>query len=187
MTTENKVDIGIFKVITRSIARSHSLETMSEQLTQLLVGALGIKGCSILLLNPETEELEILTSFGLSINYLNKGPLAIGKDHEERMKQGSIVIADIEDSAELQYPEEARKEGIRAMVSLPVQLHEKLVGVLRLYHYEAWDVSEPDLDSLSLLAEVVGLAVMYTRILTAFKTVKDVVREVHPIWLEEGV
>lgn len=186
MTTENKVDIGIFKVITRSIARSHSLETMSEQLTQLLVGALGIKGCSILVLNPESEELEILTSFGLSIDYLNKGPLTIDKDHEKRIKQGAIVITDIENSTGLQYPEEARREGIRSMVSLPVQLHESLVGVLRLYHFETWEVSEADLDSLSLLAEVVGLAVMYTRILTAFNAVKDIVREVHPIWLENG-
>jgi hypothetical protein len=46
---------------------------MSNQLTQILVGALGIMGATIFVLNPELEELEILASSGLSVNYINKG------------------------------------------------------------------------------------------------------------------
>jgi hypothetical protein len=51
-----------------------------------------------------------------------------------------------------------------------------------LYHHEQWDISEQDIDSLLLLAENIGLAMMYTRLLNALKEVKNTVNEVHSIW-----
>lgn len=75
-----------------------------------------------------------------------------------------MVIADIQQKNQnLQYPEEARKEGIAAIVSLPIIHLDEVIGVLRLYHFEPWKVSDQDLDALQVLAGVVGLAMMYTR------------------------
>ncbi len=68
MGIEDKIDIDILKVVSRAIAESNNLVVMSNHLTQLLVGTLGIKGCAIFVLNPETKELEALASFGLSID-----------------------------------------------------------------------------------------------------------------------
>lgn len=79
MGSEEKINIDIFKVVTRAIAESDNLVIMANHLTQLLVGAMEIKGCTIFVLNPETKELEILASFGLSINYINKGPVLSNK------------------------------------------------------------------------------------------------------------
>ena len=70
------------------------------------------------------------------------------------------------------------------MVSLPIKLYDRLIGVLRLYHFERWEISESDLDVLTMLAEVVGLAIMYSRLLTVYQSVKEVVDHVHPVWVE---
>ena len=184
MVAEDRINMDIYKVVTRAIAASDNLEDMATQLTQLLVGALGIKGSTIFVLNPDTEELEALASFGLSINYMNKGPILVKKSLDHQLRGEPIVIRDVTKSDRLQYPEDAQKEGIRAIVSLPISLHGKLIGVLRLYHYERWDVSERDLDSLMIFTENIGLALMYTRLLQALKFVKETVDEVHPIWLD---
>ncbi|MDH3357316.1 MAG: GAF domain-containing protein [Desulfobacteraceae bacterium] len=184
MVAEDRINMDIYKVVTRAIAASDNLEDMATQLTQLLVGALGIKGSTIFVLNPDTEELEALASFGLSINYMNKGPILVKKSLDHQLRGEPIVIRDVTKSDRLQYPEDAQKEGISAIVSLPISLHGKLIGVLRLYHYERWDVSERDLDSLMIFTENIGLALMYTRLLQALKFVKETVDEVHPIWLD---
>ena len=184
MVAEDRINMDIYKVVTRAIAASDNLEDMATQLTQLLVGALGIKGSTIFVLNPATEELEALGSFGLSINYMNKGPILVKKSLDHQLRGEPIVIRDVTKSDRLQYPEDAQKEGISAIVSLPISLHGKLIGVLRLYHYERWDVSERDLDSLMIFTENIGLALMYTRLLQALKFVKETVDEVHPIWLD---
>lgn len=184
MVAEDRINIDIYKVVTRAIAASDNLEDMATQLTQLLVGALGIKGSTIFVLNPATEELEALASFGLSIHYMNKGPILVKKSLDHQLREEAIVIRDVTETDRLQYPEDAQKEGINAIVSLPISLHGKLIGVLRLYHYEQWDVSERDLDSLMIFTENIGLALMYTRLLQALKSVKETVNEVHPIWLD---
>lgn len=177
MRTEEKIDIDLFKTVTRAIARAESLDAMSTYLAQLLVAALGIKGCSVFALNPATAELEIVGSFGLSVGYLNKGPLISKKSFAANVKGKPVVIADIEKSKALQYPRAARAEGIRAIVSLPVKLQGQVIGALRLYHHEAWNLSRRDLDSLGVLADMVGLAMAYTRLGVALQAVREAVAE----------
>jgi GAF domain-containing protein len=183
MVAEDRIDIDIYKVVTRSIAAADNLEDMAAQLTHLLVGTLGIKGSTIFVLNPDTEELEALASFGLSINYMNKGPVLVNKSLDHQLRGEPVVIRDVATSDRLQYPKDAQKEGIRAIISLPVKLHGRLIGVLRLYHYEKWDISERDLDSLMIFTENIGLALMYIRLVQALKSVKETVSEIHPVWL----
>jgi signal transduction protein with GAF and PtsI domain len=184
MGMEEKLDIDLFKVVTRAIAQSDHLEMMTDHLSQLLVAALGIKGCSIFALNHETEELEILGSFGLSISYVNKGPVLTAKSIARTVRGEPIVVSDITRSDLLQYPEEAKAEGVRAIVSLPVKLRDRVIGVLRLYHHDTWNLSVSDLDSLLVLAEIIGLALVYTRLRLAVRSVKESVNEIHEVWLE---
>lgn len=182
MGNAEKIDIEVFKAVARAIAHSDNLEIMTGHLTQLLVGTLEIKGCSIFALDPQSGELELLSSFGLSIGYLNKGPLFSDKSIGDIKKGKPIIIRDLKDTDLLQYPQEAVQEGIGAIVSLPIKFYGKNIGALRLYHGEQWDISERDIDSLLVLAENIGLALMYTRLLNALKEVKDTVNEVHSIW-----
>ena len=164
MASENRINIDIFKAVTGSVAHSDDLDVMTNHLSQLLTASLDIKGCAIFVLNADTEELEILASFGLSAKYLTKGPLNTPKSINETFQGNPVVISDISKrNKSLQYPEEARKEGIAAIVSLPLVHLSEVVGVLRLYHYEPWKVSNQDLDSLQILAGIIGLAMTYTR------------------------
>jgi hypothetical protein len=58
MSSEDKINIELFKVVTRAIAESDNLGIMANHLTQLLVGALEVKACTIFALNEDTTELE---------------------------------------------------------------------------------------------------------------------------------
>ncbi len=184
MQTEDRINIEIFKVVTRAIAESHHLEIMTQHLAQLLVGALEIKGASIFATNVETNELEAMGSFGLSIRYMNKGPLHINRSIKSAEKHKAVVVKDVKNSDVLQYSADAIQEGIGAIVSVPIGFGGRVIGVLRLYHHDQWDISEHDLDSLFVLAEIIGLAMMYGRMSNAIQDVKDIVGDVHEAWLE---
>jgi signal transduction protein with GAF and PtsI domain len=184
MGVEEKIYLDIFKLVTRAIAKSNNLVIMANHLTQLLVGALEIKGCSIFILNPESKEIEALASFGLSIQYMTKGPILANKSIGGIISKEPVVIADTNDTNRLQYPAEAKKEGIGAIVSIPIMSHAEPIGALRLYHHKKWDISEGDLDSLMIFGENIGLVMTYTRFLTALSSVKESIDDVHPIWLD---
>lgn len=184
MQTEDRINIDIFKIVTRAIAESHHLEIMAKHLAQLIIGALEIKGATIFATNQETKELEVLGSFGLSIRYMNKGPLYINRSIKSVEKHKAVVVSDVKNSDLLQYSADAIQEGIGAIVSVPISFNERIIGVLRLYHHDVWDISERDLDSLFVLAEIIGLAMMYARMNNAILEVKNIVGDVHDAWLE---
>ena len=176
MKADAKINIETFKIVTKAIAESDNLELMANHLSQLLVAALEIKGCTIFVINPSTKELEILASFGLSSSYLSKGPIMADKSIGCTVREQPVIIRDVKGDERLQYPAEAQKEGIAAILSVPIILLGEIIGCLRLYHFQKWDISEKDVDSLLVLAEIIGLAMRYTSLLNAAQTFHDVLR-----------
>ncbi|MBL7203433.1 MAG: GAF domain-containing protein [Desulfobacteraceae bacterium] len=175
MATESKINIDLFKAVTKSIAHSEDLDMMSNHLTQLLTSALDIKGCAIFVVNSITEEMEILASFGLSAKYLTKGLLSMPKSVKDTFRGSPVIIPDVSKHKGLQYPEEAEKEGISAIVSIPVVFTKEVIGVLRLYHYKEWDLSDQDMDSLMALADNIGLAMTFIRYHNAVHFIAEVI------------
>lgn len=183
MASQDRIDIDIFKVVNRAIAESDNLDIMATHLAQLLVGALEIKGCTIFVTDPNTKELEVLASFGLSMAYMNKGPLLLDKSIVGDLKNEPMVVADVKTSDKLQYPQQAEDEGICAIISVPITFYGRGIGALRLYSAESWHISDHDLDSLTLLADNIGLAMMYARLINVVGIVKESVNEIHDVWL----
>ncbi|MBW1848059.1 MAG: GAF domain-containing protein [Deltaproteobacteria bacterium] len=185
MSSEDRINMDIFRIVTKAVAKSEDLETMTNHLSQLLVVTLGIKGCAIFILNPDTKELERLASFGLGISYLTKGPIQADKSLGDALKGEPVIVRDVSHSAKVQYPEKAKEEGIAAIVSIPITFLRRPIGVLRLYEREVWDISKGDVDLLLILAEIVGLAMGYTRLSNTLQSIDEEVNELHRFWLQD--
>jgi len=177
MASEDKITIDIFKVVAKAVAESDNLPIMLNHMAQLLVAALETKGCSIFLLDPESEELERFASFGLSTTYQRKGTIRPDQSIGCTLRGEPIIIPDLLKSDRLQYPEAAKKEGIAAIVSLPILFRQEVIGALRLYHHEVWDISDRDVDSLLILGENIGMAMMFTRLLNSLQGIKRAVED----------
>ncbi|MCP4023959.1 MAG: GAF domain-containing protein [Desulfobacteraceae bacterium] len=184
MGEENKISIEIFKIVKRAMGQSSGLDDMANNLVQFLTAALEIKGVTLFVSNPEEMELEIMTSFGLSDEYLLKGAISSKKSIVNLYKHKPVLVKNTSDTDMLQYPEAAVKEGIQSIISLPVVFSGKVIGALRLYCKEVWDISDHDLESLMLFADQVGMAMMYARLLNAFETIRQTVMNVHGVWVE---
>ncbi len=175
MTGSVKINIEVFKSVTKAISQSEQLDIMTNHLAQLLVTSMEIKACAIYALEPETRELERIASFGLSMEYVGKGPILAEKSIAECMTGTPVIISDTSASERIQYPEEVRKEGIAAIVSIPITFSGTVLGTLRLYHEKVWEPAEDDLNSLVLLAEFIGLAMNYTCLTDAICEINDVI------------
>lgn len=186
MNTQTKINIKIFKTVTKAIAESDNLDIMCNHLSQLMVAALDIKGCAIFILNPDAEKLELLASFGLSAKYLSKGCISTSESISDTFEGKPVVIADISNNNALQYPNEAKKEGIAAIISIPIIFSGEIIGNFRLYHHQVWNVSDQDLDSLNILGEIFGLAMTYTRLLNAVQSIGEVIHSSLPKDLYSG-
>ncbi len=183
MSFQNKINLDAYRLIIETLTKSDDLTVMGSQLTTLLIGATGAKGATLFILNTEKEELEILATEGLSPAYVNKGPILVDQSIKLESNRTPVIIKDTQKSDMLQYPEKAENEGIRAIVSLPINIRGKVIGALRIYHSKVWDLSEEELSFLQVLTHNIGMVLMYFRLSTTVQEIKESVNEIHPIWL----
>lgn len=183
MAQTSKISLDIYQLIVQTITAANDLDEMANHLTNLLVGSLGIKGASLFILNPDLEELELLSSTGLSMDYISKGPILVDKSIQFGSNREPIIIRDTATSDRLQYPEKASQEGVRAIISYPIMARGKIIGSLRLYDSEAWQISSDDVRFVEALSQTIGLALLCFRLASAIDSVKETVNDIHPIWL----
>lgn len=183
MATASKINLEIYRLFIQTISASNQLDQMADQLTQLLVGSLGIKGASLFVLDPERDQLDLLSSTGLSIDYIEKGPILVDKSITFGPNREPVIIQDTAASDRLQYPEKAVQEGVRAIISYPILVRGKIIGSLRLYHAEKWEPTQEDIQFVETLSQTVGLALLCFRLANVVGEVKDTVNDIHPVWL----
>lgn len=177
---KKEINYHTLESITQVIASAKDMNQVAKKTVKALTEALGIKGAAIMLLNRRSKKLEIAASHGLSAFYLNKGPLSATKSIAASITEGPVAIYNVRDDPRLQYPEEANREGIESMVSVPMMLRSKPMGVLRAYTAEPWEFSMQDLTFLQAIATTLALVLDNIRIAGAYKTSIDVLKTLRP-------
>lgn len=149
--------------ITNVISHSKDPEEVVLMTVESITNALEAKGCSLFLVNRETNELEIAASFGLSKEYINKGPVSALKSITESLKEGPVAIYDVTDDPRIQYPEAAQKEGISSILSVPVLAGGRTIGALRVYTAEPWEFTMDDVNFVQAMGNITGMAIDMAR------------------------
>lgn len=154
-----KIHFKEFKAISRSILAYDDLNLLTSHLVERICSSLKVMGCSVMLYDDREGQLFRVASCGVSETYLNKGPIFVDEKYCAFVTESPVFIEDFQNDARIQYPEEARAEGITSMLSVPVKYRKALLGVIRIYHDQVWHPNEDDLDAFSLLADYMGLVI----------------------------
>jgi len=154
----------LFFETAQGILSAQQLQQILDSLVQRTVTALGVKAGGLRLIDEKTNHLEQVAACGLSDTYLNKGALNADQSIPEVLLGKPVCVKNAPDDPRIQYPEALRTEGINTLLSVPVIAADKVIGVLRLYSAEERDFSAQELEFLSALAEIGGLAIANARL-----------------------
>lgn len=150
--------------LSQAIFSSLSLKDILKLLIKRTTSALGAKAGSLRLVNEQTHRLELAASYLLSKKYLNKGALSSDLSIPEVLEGKVVVIKDAFKDSRIQYKAEKMDEGINTILSVPVVASDKVIGVLRLYSGASRDFSDEEIEFVSALAEIGGLAIANAKI-----------------------
>ena len=173
---EQLINYETFLAVANTISHSKEPEEVALMTVEGIKTALDIKGCALFLLNHATDELKVASSFGLSDEYLNKGPLSSLHSIAKSLKDGPVAISNIKDDPRLQYPEEAEKEGICSILSVPILVNQKILGALRVYTSEPWEFTLNDVNFVSALAQFAGMSLRLARYSKGLQTSIDLLK-----------
>jgi GAF domain-containing protein len=167
--------------VTASISHSKDPEEVALMTVESIKTALGAKGCSLFLINRKTNELEVAASFGLSNEYIRKGPLSALRSIAQALDEGPVAIYDVMDDPRIQYPQEARKEGIASLLSVPIVVGGHLIGAMRVYTSEPWEFTLEDVNFVHALAQIAGMAINMARYSKGLKSSIDVLKTMREV------
>jgi len=174
---KEQLNYETFLKVANTISHSKEPEEVALMTVEGIKTALDIKGCALFLLNRTTDELNVAASYGLSDEYLDKGPLSALHSIAQSLEDGPVAISDAINDPRLQYPEEAEKEGIASILSVPIQVNQKTMGALRVYTSEPWEFTLSDVNFVYALAQIAGMAIRLARyskgLLASIEVLKD--------------
>ena len=87
-----------------------------------------------------------------------------------------VAIFDVMDDPRIEYPLEAKKEGISSLLGVPIISHDKIIGALRLYSSEPWEFSLNDISLLQAIALICGMAMDMCRMYKGYKTSIEILK-----------
>lgn len=156
---ERRISIRDFKTICRAIATYEDLNLLFEHLVEVISQAFDVKGCSLLIFDERERQLIRVSSFGISKEYLNKGPVFMDDKDSAFVKCEPVFVEDMQNDPRIQYPEAAAKEGIVSLLSFPVILRGAGIGLIRIYHSDYWALHEEDLDLLCVMQRLLAFVI----------------------------
>ena len=151
--------------ITKAISTIHDPEEIVLITVEGVTHALNVKGCALFLFSEKSDELRLAGYYGLSDEYVDKGPVsAIRSIASSLQDRQPVAIYDVTDDPRIQYPEAAIKEGIASILSSPIIVGERLVGCLRVYTAEPWEFTLTDVNFVQAVAQLVGMGIEMCRV-----------------------
>lgn len=163
--------------ITKAISSIRDPEEIVLISVEGVTTALKVKGCALFLFSAGSSELKLAGHYGLSSEYLNKGPVSSLQSIASSLEDGQpVAIYDVGDDPRIQYPEAAIQEGIASILSAPIIIGAKRVGCLRVYTSQPWEFTLNDVNFVQAVAQVVGMALELCRINRGLKESIDILK-----------
>ncbi len=156
--TKHTIDYNAIIKLTNAISQCQDPEKIASITAESVTKAFDAKGCSVFLVNRKTREMGLVASYGLSSEYLDKGKVSFMQPIKEAKDAVPVAIYDVMDDPRIQYPEEAKKEGISSLLGVPIISHNEIIGALRIYTEELWEFSIADISMVQAIALICGMA-----------------------------
>ncbi|MDI6885358.1 MAG: PAS domain S-box protein [archaeon] len=150
------------------------LKEILEEILIIVRGALGGHSGSIMLINEENDELEIVATSGLPDDYIERVysrgvPIASSPSSEVLRTGRYYVVPDIfEEPREKPWVDLVRELGFSAQIGMPLKRKGEVIGLLNIYMAEPHEFTEDELAFLAIVASqaaaVIENARLYARI-----------------------
>ncbi len=165
--------------VSRTINSTVNLDDALSVITREACVLMQAKMCSLMLLDESREWIELRASFGAGEAYINRPRLSV-----EEILLGIVVrrkkplqVANVQVSSRYQSVEVAQREGLVALLSVPLLYGGQAIGTLSVYTGQPYSFSNEEIHILSALAELSAIAIQKARLYERVVDVEELLRQ----------
>jgi len=176
-----RLKVGLFEslfTVSQTVNSTLNLDDVLKVVTQEACALMRAKTCSLMLLDPSGQWLDLRASHGAGPAYTDKPRLAT----EESLlgivvrRRKPMQIEDVRVSGRYQHVEVARSEGLAALLSVPLLFGGQALGTLSVYTGQPYNFSNDEVRILSALAELSAIAIHKARLYERVVDVEEQLR-----------
>jgi signal transduction protein with GAF and PtsI domain len=158
--------------LARVINASLEPEVVLDKIVKRVSQAMGVKACSLRLLDADGKKLLWAAACGLSKGYVRKGAVVVAQSglDQRALKGRTVYVKDARTSKLFQYGAAARSEKIKSVLVVPLMVEKKAIGVLRVYTGTIREFHEDEIKFLEAAANLSAIALENARLHQALKT-----------------
>ena len=163
--TREKDYFNTFCKIIKAFATAATKQELLDLIVTSATEAMdGMAAC--LFLKDDKEDLFVpVAQQGLSDNYLHANPMSARRIVTALEKEGYLAFPDATTDPRLENHAAKKAEGIASLLTVPVRVQDRTIGVLSLYSSTRREFEAEEIEFLQALAEQGGIAFEKTRLL----------------------
>jgi signal transduction protein with GAF and PtsI domain len=161
--------------ISKAITSDLYLEDILKLIVTLTANAIKVKICALWLLDEKTHELKIRATQAMSQEYLKERSIKVGEGVVGLVASQKEAIAILDVLKDTRYKEKtlAKKENLVSMLSVPMMIKNRVIGVISCYTTTLYKFSQSEIDLLSVIANQAAVAIENTELLVKTKIVQE--------------
>jgi signal transduction protein with GAF and PtsI domain len=158
--------LDLLSQVSRTIVSDHYLKEILQLIVAMTAKVMDSKICSIMLLDEKQEELVISATQSLSNDYINKPSLKVGQSISGRvvLEKKPITVLNVTKEPGYMFPGVAKKEGVVSLLSVPMMIKDRVVGVINSYTKSEHVYKKEEIDILQAVANQAAVAIENTNL-----------------------
>jgi len=161
--------------VSRSITSNLYLEDILKLIVTVTAEIMNSKICSLSLLDEKTNTLVLKATQSMSEAYNKKPPLKVGEGIAGKvaLENKPIAIYDISKEPEYKYKDIAKREGLKSLLSVPLAVKGRIIGVLNSYTSKPHKFLNEETDILTTVANQAAIVIENSELMVKTKVVQE--------------
>jgi Signal transduction protein containing GAF and PtsI domains len=161
--------------VSRSITSNLYLEDILKLIVTVSAEIMNSKICSLSLLDEKTGTLILKATQSMSEVYNKKPALKLGEGIAGRaaLNNRPQAVLDIAKEPEYKYKAIAKKEGLRSLLSVPLSVKGRVIGVLNNYTSRPHKFTAEEIDILTSVANQAAIVIENSELMVKTKIIQE--------------
>jgi signal transduction protein with GAF and PtsI domain len=167
--------IAALTEISKAITSDRYTEDILRLVVTVTAETMRSKICSLWLLDQNDNVLTLRATQSMSEHYLKERSLKLGEGIVGKValsRKPRSVINVLEDP-DFKEKELARKEGLVSMLSVPIVLKDRVVGVINCYTSQPHEFTETEQNVLTTVANAAAVAIENTELMVKTRVIQE--------------
>jgi len=161
--------------ISNAITSDLYLEDVLKLIVTLTANVMKAKICALWLLDEKTQSLKIRATQAMSRDYLKERTIKVGEGIVGLVakERKPVVIESVIKDSRYKEKDLAKKEKLVSMLSVPMIVKKKAIGVINCYTTASYKFTKSDIDLLSSVANQAASAIENTELMVKTKIIQE--------------